>query len=331
MANVTLGDMAQSFALRRQNASLQAEVQRLSTETVTGLAADTGRAVAGDFTALSSITRSLSQLEAYRHSGTMAATLATGTQNALTVLGKAVEGLGARLVDPVQAGNAGTLAALTQGADQAFRSVVATLDTRLGGQSLFAGTAVEGQAMADAGAILSSLQAATEGLTSASRLAAAVDDWFESDFATVAYQGGAGRAPMAVGEGDHVNVLVTAEDPAIMETLKGLAMGVLLNRGALEGLAEERQAAATLSGETLLNADAARVSLVSRLGVAEGRLADIQTRDAAQAAALNLARTEMLSVDPYESAVRLEAAQTQVETLYSVTARLSKMSLADFI
>lgn len=331
MANVTLGDMAQSFALRRQNASLQADVQRLSTETVTGRAADTGRAVSGDFTALSAITRSLSRLEAFKLAGTAADTLATGTQNALKVVAKAVEGLGARLIDPLQAGNRDTLTSLTQGAEEAFRSAVAAMNTRVGGQALFAGTSVDGQAMAGADTILSSLQAATAGQTSADGLAAAVDDWFASEFTTVAYQGGADRAPITVGEGDHVDVFVTANDPALVDTLKGLAMGVLLNRGALEGQAGERQAAATLTGEALLDADAARIALVSRLGVAEGRLGDVQTRNTAQSAALDMARTNMLSVDPYESAVRLEAAQTQVETLYSVTARLSKLSLADFI
>lgn len=331
MANVTMADMAQSFALRRQNTALQAEVQRLSTETVTGLAADTGRAVGGDFTALSAITGSLSRLEAYGQANTAATTVATGTQNALAALDNTVSGLGARLTDQSQTGNSDTVTILSASAEDAFRGTVGILNTRVAGQTLFAGNAVNGPALADAETILSALQDATGEQMTAAGLSDAIDRWFASDFGTVAYVGGADRAPVAVGEGDLVDASATASNAALVDTLKGLAMGALLSRGALADQPEERQAMAHKSGEVLVSADAARVVLAARIGGAEGRLADIQTRNTAQIAALDMARTQTLAVDPYESAVRLEAAQTQVETLYSVTARLSKMSLADFL
>jgi flagellar hook-associated protein 3 FlgL len=36
-------------------------------------------------------------------------------------------------------------------------------------------------------------------------------------------------------------------------------------------------------------------------------------------------------VDPYEAATKLEAAQSQLEALYTVTARLSRLNLVDFL
>jgi flagellar hook-associated protein 3 FlgL len=46
---------------------------------------------------------------------------------------------------------------------------------------------------------------------------------------------------------------------------------------------------------------------------------------------LEIARADLVAIDPFEAATRMEAAQTQLETLYSVTARLSRLSLVDFL
>lgn len=331
MAAITLADMAQNFALRRHNASLQADVQRLSTEAVTGLASDTGRRVGGNYTELSAITGSLARLQAQGVAMTLAKTLVSGTQDALDTMGKAVGSLATEMSDPTLTGNPSSVAALGASSLQAFESVVGTLNARAGGQSLFAGTAVDDPALADAATILSAVQQAAAGATTAQDAVAAVDRWFAEDFATVAYQGGGDRAVFAVGDNDRVKAMTTATDPALVETLKGLALGALLTRGALAGSENERQALAQSAGTTLLGANDARTTLAARVGAGEARLEAVQTRATAQLSTLEMARTNLLSVDSYETAVRLEATQTQIETLYSVTARLSRMSLTDFL
>ncbi|MDB6453945.1 flagellin [Falsirhodobacter sp. 20TX0035] len=331
MASITLADMAQNFALRRHNTSLQSDLQRLSQETVTGLAADTGRAVGGDFTELSAITGSLSRLEAYGTAVTLAATLTAGTQGALAAIDNAIGGLGTEMSNPTMTGTASSVDTLGKTALHAFQATVSALNTGVSGQSLFGGTEVNRPALADAETILSALQNATATAGTAEELEAAVNDWFASDFTMVAYKGGAERAPYTVGENDRVQASVTATDPALVQTLKGLAMGALLSRGALAGQTEERQDLAQRAGGAILKGGDERTDLMARIGAGEARLSNIQTRNTAQIAALELARTDILSVDNYESAVRLEATQTQIETLYSVTARLSQMSLADFL
>lgn len=331
MASVTLADMAQNFALRRHNTSLQADVQRLSKETVTGLAADTGRAVGGDFTELSAITGSLARLEAYGTAATLAATLTSGTQGALQAIDTSIGSLGVEMSNATMTGTASSVETLGKTALQAFQATVSALNVSVSGQSLFGGTEVNTSPLVDAGTILTALQGATAGAGTAQELEAAVNDWFATDFATVAYKGGADRAPYTVGENDRVQASITAKDPALVQTLKGLAMGALLAQGALQGQTAERQDLAQRAGGAILQAADERTDLMARIGAGEGRLANIQTRNTAQISALELARTDILSVDSYESAVRLEATQTQIETLYSVTARLSKMSLVDFL
>lgn len=64
MSAVSLGDLARTFLLRRQNAALKADVQRLSTEVVTGVAADVHQKTGGDLSALQAIDGSLTVLAA---------------------------------------------------------------------------------------------------------------------------------------------------------------------------------------------------------------------------------------------------------------------------
>ncbi|WP_128253188.1 flagellin [Falsirhodobacter deserti] len=327
MTSISLSDMAQNFALRRQNTSLQADVRKHSTESTTGLVADRGRALGGDFTALSGIDSSLARLNAYGSTLTQAETVASATQSALDTINVSAGSLGIQMLDPTTSGNTTSLAALAEIAASSFEATVAALNSQVAGQLLFAGVA-NVQPLPDASAILSALQEATAGATTAQEVSDRVAAWFASD---QAYQGGADRAPSAVGDHDRVDATVTAGDPALMRTVQALAMGALLSQGALEGQDDERRALARITGTALTEADAARTELSARLGASQEHLADIRTRDTAQISALKMARLDILAVDPYESAVRLEATQTQIETLYSVTARLSRMSLADFL
>jgi flagellar hook-associated protein 3 FlgL len=86
-----------------------------------------------------------------------------------------------------------------------------------------------------------------------------------------------------------------------------------------------------LAATSLLQNDTDRAFLRGNLGFAQARIEQAQTRNESEIAALEIARSDLLSIDPYEAATRLEAAQTQLETLYSVTARLSRLRLVDFL
>ena len=120
---------------------------------------------------------------------------------------------------------------------------------------------------------------------------------------------------------------VTAEDPAIRRTLAGLAMAGLLDRGLFSGSPDTRRHIAVMAGEVLHGSTDERVHLAAEVGHAEQRLAEAQARNGAEQAALGIARSALISADPFAAASGLEAARLQLETIYAVTARLSGMSL----
>ena len=68
-----------------------------------------------------------------------------------------------------------------------------------------------------------------------------------------------------------------------------------------------------------------------RLGSTEANIINTGVQNDAEKSALETARLGLLSVDPYETAAKLQEAQTQLETLFSITARLSRLSLVNYL
>jgi flagellar hook-associated protein 3 FlgL len=124
---------------------------------------------------------------------------------------------------------------------------------------------------------------------------------------------------------------VTALDPTLVETLEGLALAALVADGTLPGDAPGRALLARTAGSLLLGANTDLSSLRARVGTVEAQIADSADRNAAESTALKIARTGIIAADPYETATALEGVRTQIETLYTLTARLARLSLADFL
>ncbi|HMO72969.1 MAG TPA: flagellin, partial [Paracoccaceae bacterium] len=217
-------------------------------------------------------------------------------------------------------------------ATSAFEAAVAALNTRLGDRSLFAGVATDGPALAPARDILDAIALAAAAETTAAGVEAAVGAWFADPAGFAAqFLGGAPRAPLLLSSEDTATLAVTALDPALRDTLASLALGALIDRGTPPLPDAERGALAQRAGERLLAGQTARAELQAAVGTQEGRIAAAARRNTAETAALEIARAGLLSVDPADTATRLQATQTQLETLYAVTVRLSRLSLADFL
>ena len=124
---------------------------------------------------------------------------------------------------------------------------------------------------------------------------------------------------------------VTANDPAFRSALAGLAAAALVDDASLGFSDAERKALANRAGEVVLTSQDALVGLGARLGVSEVRIETVQSRNQAELLSLELAQSDLVGADPYRLATELEAVQTNLEMLYSITARLSRLNLTDFI
>ena len=174
---------------------------------------------------------------------------------------------------------------------------------------------------------LASVRAALGPVTDAAGVMQRVLDWFAApDGFSAAYLGTDPAPALPIAEGQRVALDVTAADPALRDTLKALTLGALLSDPAF-GTADSRAMLAQKSGEALAGLATDRAALAGHLGTVQDRLEQAATRNRAEEAALSVARNDLLSVDPYDTATRLREAETRLETLYALTARLSRLSL----
>ena len=329
----SLGDLSRSFMLRNQTTVLKADLERRSHEATTGRTSDAGRAVRGDFTPLNAIDTSLARLDGHRDATTEAALLASSMQTALGAVAESATTLSTSMLAAASPGNPTAIDAVGRDARVRFGSAIATLNSRIGDRTIFAGSATRSPALAPAEDILDALMLAAGGAGTAAGVEAAVSAWFDdpAGYAALGYRGGAPLDPQQIAPGEQVVLDATANDPAIRDTLKALALGALLDRGGLAGDTAQRAVLARRSGETLLEGSTARTELAARIGTSEGRITAAEARNAAETTALHITRLGIVAVDPYEAAAALTEAETQLDTLYAITARLARLNLANYL
>lgn len=331
MTMVSLGDLARSLMLQRQTAGANTRLTRLTQEVASGRHADPAAALRGDLGPLTAIEGALARLGGWQ---TTTASLGTRLATIQASLG-ALDGIGSSLsttlINARSATQPDQVALAGRDAAEYLSAAVGVLNARAGDQSVFAGTRTDGPALAGAEAILDALMPVVAGATTADQVRAAVAAWFEdpAGFAAQAYTGGPPQPGIAVGPGQSLSSGVTATDPALRGLLAGLATGALLDRGVLADDPAGRSALAGLAGEALIANAADRTMLAARVGITQSRLDQAQARNAAEVTALGLARSDLLTADPFATATELEATRTQLQTLYTLTARLSGLSLIE--
>lgn len=335
MPVLSIGDLANTFLIRRQSAGLKAHLTRLGSELTSGQAQDLGKALAGEFGPFAAIERSLKAVAAYKTANTEAAGLLTAAQTALGNIYDMEQGLGPALL---MAGNARDLTlirATSEDARQKFAAVVSSLNVRVADRTIFGGAATDRPPLASSDAIIAELLTAVAGNTTAADVIAAVNTWFDTPgggFDSLGYLGSdSDRAPLAISDGETVAVSLRADNSEIRATLKSFALAGLVSQGVLDNDVDEQAALMAGAGGEMLTSGGALTTLRSQIGAVEARIETAQARNAAEAAAYEIARTELIGVDPYQTATELETVYAQIETLYTVTARIAGLTFTDFM
>ncbi len=333
MTITSIGDLAYRYVLRNETTALKRAAQTAGNEVATGRVADTAAHLGGNLAPLAAIEASLARIAAQERIAALAGVRAEAQQAALGVIDTTASDLQRSLLQAIAGSGPSLTAAAADDAAERFRGAISALGARAGDRTLFAGVETQGAALAPGQEILDALKVAVAGAATAADAEAAVADWFArpDGYAQAAYRGG---APITDGNPDGsegTRVSLTADDPAIKATLEAMALAAVLSGGGGPTAPGERLALARRSAERLAGDASDRAALQGRLGTTEAAIDTARTRLSAEATALQIARSDLIGVDDYEAATRLEATQTQLETHYAVTARLARLSLVDFL
>ena len=335
MTSVSIGDLAQSLQLRRDNARLNAQLNTLTRELSTGKTADPDTRLSGDYTVFAALNADLS-----RNASVQRAIRDFGleTDARQTTLGSVLD-LGREVTTALL--EVSTLLgpearrAAAQTAASRFEGVVLSLNTQLGGRALFAGQAVGGAAVTSVETMLTDIEAqiATAGATDPADIETIVQQWFGpgGGFETIGYVGAPDPLSEPAKDGSFGGEVPTALDPRLRETLAGLALASLVDQGIVDPATDEAVDLLGRASAILLNADQDLVDMRAEIGNAQERNESQLAELTSAQFALEQARNSLTEVDTFKTAVELENAENQLRTLYALTAKLSGLSLTEFI
>jgi len=331
MNSMSIGDLAQSFVLRHRNSDLKQQMARLTQELTTGQIADVRHAVKGNYSYLTEVERSLDVLNGYKMVTAEASIFASNIQ---TTLGRYQE-VGEQLANSLVVSAIGaTSGGIGEEAKATVDTLVSVLNTRSAGRSIFGGTATDRSPTETSAVLLSELTTAMAGATNPADMFTAAEAWFNSPtgYDLTFYQGGSTTlSDVRISDTEQVTFDIRATDPDLKKTLLFASIAAVADDPAF-GL-DEKQITEVYNraGTSLLGASDFLTSLRAEVGVLEAQIDRTATRNAAEMTAMEYEKSALLQVDPYEAATKLEEVQFQLQSIYSVTVRMSKLSLANFL
>lgn len=330
----TVGDLARQLVLRRQNADVRAELDRLTTEISTGRRSDLAGSLSGDFTVLAAVERDLADLAAFKTATSELEARAAAMQTSLGNVQSITEEFFPQLLAAPGIGQETYARNLAEEARVRLASVVAGLNVSFGDRTLFAGAATTGPALADSDSMLAALEAVVVGETDPAGVELAVAAWFAPGgaFDAIGYLGpndSIAQQPVSSVQG--LGIAITAEDGRIREILTGLALATLADRPPVVGDLRQQNALAARAGEALLRAQTGLSTMRGEVGAVQAELESVISRNGAEETALRVTRGNLADADVFDAATQLEAVQGQLELLYAITARSAEITLTRYL
>ena len=335
MTMMSIGDMSQLFTSRRQNTQLKGQMQTLTAELSSGKVADLAKHLGGDQTRLAGIDRTLALQDGFGRAATETAQSLSMMQTTLAQVDATRGTLANRLILTDTGTAAADVPANAAAARDGFASIVRALNVKAGNQSLFAGAATDSAALADPGAMLADIRAAVAGATTVADVQTAVAAWFDAPtggFATMGYLGDTGPAlTRRVDPDETLRIDARADAPAIRDLLTAAAVAAIADDPGITLSDTDRAGILRDAGTRLMTGSDPLVRMRAALGSIEGRLEELGAAQSAQISMLQISRNDMTAADPYDTATRLQTVQQQLETHYTLTARLSRLTLTDYL
>lgn len=333
MPSSTIGSMSQLFITQRHNLDLRTRLGTLTSEFSSGRKDDLAKSLGTDSARLSNIDRRLDLITSYTRSGTEIGQQLDIVQQALDRLDSVRSPLSESLINAEFVDSSFQREALASQGREAFKEMVGALNSRFANTSLFAGNATNQPALAPADQMIASIEAAVAGLTTVADVEAALDTWFDDPaggFATTGYLGDTG-APVErrLDESRTLTLDYRADSDEIRQVLKATAKSFAAMASDLQ--TSDQISTLKQSGIDLASSAEPLVQFRSAIGTTQARVDGTLASLAAEETVLSGIYNDLTLADPFETGLALQELQTQLETHYTVTARLSRLSLTEYV
>lgn len=331
----TVGDLARTLLLRTAHTRLNRDLDTLGVEIASGFVRDPAAHLGGDVSGLLALDRTLSELETFRVNTSEASHLAATMQTTLEEIQERGGMLSQVLLSVELTPNDEMFRTLSKDAESALDQMVNGLNRSVGGRFLFSGAATDTPALINSEDLLAELRTSLAGETTVAGIEARLDSWFDTPaggFETIAYRGSAtSLAPLRLSGNESARIDIRADGEVFRETLKSVAKAALASDEALGLSTEVKTALISDAALELQGAEARMVETRAALGAIEQRIEEATARNSAERTATSMARLELVGADQFETATRYENTRAQLESLYAITVRSSRMSLVEYM
>lgn len=328
-------DLGRLAGLRRATADTRAALDKAATEMTTGENTSRYDATSGNITRIFAIERELDRNAVFSDTIALSTVRVDTMQNALGLILDPLQSLADSLPSTVGIGDVSASMIHARSARNAFTDTVNALNTQSGGLSLFAGTATDRPALASAETMLGEIDALAAAAGSAEEAIDAVNAWFAAPSGGFYASGYIGStedlASVDIGEGRRLDYGLRADQAELVETLRAEALAAVVAGGAFAGDNTARMDILKAAGAALIAAKEGMLDIRSAVGVSQETLENATAARTAEKNTLDLARNAIMTVDPTEATSMYTALETQLQTIYTVTARLSELSYVKYM
>ena len=304
-------------------------------ESVTARFEDVTAELGGNVSELMQIEKSISDLKGYAETITLAEARADVTQKSLSRIREVAQALADNTDLLSTNGSTNDFENLSAQAREEFGSIVSALNVHFGGRALFSGDDSSGIAVLDQDATFALGVPFLEGATSVTVAYNNIISEFTTagaTYDTAIYQGGSGDAPPAlVAAGESVSYSVKADEAPLRTVMANvIARGAAFDQtNAIPD--DQRNELASLASAGLRSDISGIIATEGRVGAAEGRIATVKARNIASDASLTVAFNNLAGADQLNAAIEITELERQLETAFATTARMSNLSLVNFL
>jgi len=330
----SIGDLATSLIQSQSNILAKRNLQRFSTELTTGVTSDVKGVLRNDLAQQVHWRQDLASNGVLEETLSEALTRVEAKQLALNSINETATSLANDISTSLASRSGIAFGALSSIGGDELEHAVSLLNTQVAGKSVFSGTATDSAALAFADDILSAVKAYVGPSTTSVDIEQGVDNWINdttSGFEAVAYLGSNDETSIRLSNNRVIYEESKANHPALKSLLKNLILVTIAGDETLGLDSSEKTSLLDTASNGIRTASAQMIELEADVGHVVSELQSARSSASAEIATIEQIRSNILGIDEFEVASKLQQAELQLEKIYTVTARSARMSLLEFL
>lgn len=326
-------DVLKTSLFEKQNSAIKKSLEKLSSEAVTGLASDPAEKLGGNVTALAQVDSSERVVMAELSNIQFAEARLQVVQDVLSWIQGTNDDVAQKTISEMPLGSRGNVDMRVAEAEEIFKSMVAKLNTQHGPDYVFSGQSLNTPPLKNAVDMVAEIKARTAAMTSAADIEAEVNAWMSdsvSGFLEGVPSGASAQSYTLVDNGRKVAASASVLDPSVVETIRGWAL--TLSVSGRSDLADTQARAVVSKGANIaLNGGEMLRQQQAAFGRDQELAETIGLEKQSEKSSLRKAKLSLLQADQYEASVALNEYRSSMERLYAITARISNVSLVNYL